>query len=76
MLFYAGQIVYNAGYKISRYNLFQRVERNRSIPYTGFSLFPGGGSVQQGLSAAYEFIAMFKFRCAADKRYTLPVEFD
>ncbi|MFA6971617.1 MAG: hypothetical protein WC208_09470, partial [Gallionella sp.] len=37
----------------------------------GLSLFPEGGSVQQGLSAAYAFIAMFKFRCAADKRYTL-----
>jgi len=47
------------------------VGRYRSIPYTGPSLFPGGGSVQQGLSAAYEFIAMFKLRCAADKRYTL-----
>ncbi|MFA6970996.1 MAG: hypothetical protein WC208_06285, partial [Gallionella sp.] len=44
---------------------------NRSSPYAGLSLFPEGGSVQQGLSAAYAFIAMFKFRCAADKRYTL-----
>ena len=28
MLFYAGEIIYNAGYKIPRYNLLHRVERN------------------------------------------------
>jgi len=67
----AGKSVCNAWYKISGYNLPYRVERNRSIPYTRPLLFPGGGSVQQGLSAAYAFIAMFKFRCAADKRYSL-----
>lgn len=71
ILFYAGEIVYNAQYKIPCYSLTHRVGRYRSIPYTGFSLFPGDGSVQQGLSAAYEFIAMFKLRYAADKRYTL-----
>ncbi len=32
---------------------------------------PGGGSVQQGLSAAYESIAFCKHRRAADKRYSL-----
>ena len=71
MLFYTGEFVYNVGCKIPGYNLPYRVERNGSIPYTRPSRFPGGGSVQQGLSAAYEFIAMFKLRCAADKRYSL-----
>ena len=28
MLFYAGELIYNAGYKIPRYNLLHRVERN------------------------------------------------
>ena len=80
ILFYTGEFVYNVGCKIPGYNLPHRVERNRSIPYTRPSRFPGGGSVQQGLSAAYEFIAMFKLRCAADKRYSfdmdIPQEFD
>ena len=75
MLFYTGEFVYNVGCKIPSYNLPYRVERNRSIPYTRPSRFPGGGSVQQGLSAAYEFIAMFKLRCAADKRYSLGLEY-
>jgi hypothetical protein len=49
------------------------VGRNKSIPYAGPSRFPEGGSVQQGLSAAYEFIVMFQFRCPADKRYSLAI---
>ena len=39
MLFYAGEFLYTAGYKIPSYNLFHRVERNRSIPYTAFHSF-------------------------------------
>jgi GNAT superfamily N-acetyltransferase len=45
------------------------VGRYRSNPYTVSSRFPGGGSVQQDLSAAYEFITLFKFRCAAGFRF-------
>ncbi len=37
------------------------------------SAIHGGGSVQQGLSAAYESIAFCKHRRAADKRYSLAV---
>ncbi|UUZ78117.1 hypothetical protein LP414_15505 [Polaromonas sp. P1(28)-13] len=35
------------------------------------SAIPAGGSVQQGLSVAYEPSACFKHRLAADKRYSL-----
>ena len=37
------------------------------------SAIQGDGSVQQGLSAAYESIAFCKHRRAADKRYSLGV---
>jgi len=70
-LFYTGEFVCNVGCNIHSYNLYQRVGRNGSIPYAGPSRFPESGSVQQGLSAAYEFFDRFKFLCAADKRYTL-----
>ena len=73
MLFYTGEFVYNVGCKIPSYNLPYRVGRHGSVPYADPSRFPGGGSVQQVLSAAYEFIAMFKLRSAADKRYSLGV---
>ena len=47
-------------------------------PYKPLCLQParpqGGASVQQGLSAAYEFRVFFKHRRAADKRYSLNID--
>ena len=43
-------------------------------PPTSPSTIPAGGSVQQGLSAAYELRAFIEHRSAADKRYSFRQE--